>query len=479
MRTPWKVCAACFAVVICVFHSAAQDRPNFLFILSDDQRPDAIGSIGNPQVLTPSLDALAARGVVLTNAYCMGSNSGAVCAPSRAMMMTGGSITRVRDHIWDLPPELETLPQRLRSAGYATFATGKWHNGKASFARSFSHGGSIFFGGMGSHTELLVHDFDPTGRYADENRRKLTRFSSEQFADEAIAFLQNHPPAQPFFAYVAFTAPHDPRTPPPSARDFYDEAAITLPRNFLPVHPFHNGEMVIRDEKLAAWPRTAEETRRHLADYYGMITHMDEQVGRLLDALAATPHGQNTIVIFASDQGLAIGSHGLMGKQNLYEHSAKAPLIMAGPGLERGTRSDALVYLLDIHATIAELAGLEAHAGDEGISLVPAVTGRGTYAGRTSLYTAYTDCQRAVRDRRWKLIVYPKINRVQLFDLEQDPDEIEDLASDPHQRHIVDRLWSQLEQWQARIGDETSLHVDQPRSSRFDFLQAERKRSGQ
>lgn len=466
-------------VLICFAQLArAQERPNFLFILSDDQRPDAIGSLGNPQVITPSLDALAAGGMVFNNAYCMGSNSGAVCAPSRAMMMTGRSITEVADHIWNLPPELVTLPERLRAAGYTTFASGKWHNGKPSFARSFTKGGSIFFGGMGSHTDLLVHEFDPSGAYPNDARKKLEKFSSEQFVDEAIAFLQGQEPDEPFFAYVSFTAPHDPRMPPGEVRALYDESEIELPANFLPVHPFDNGEMVIRDEALAPWPRTVEDTRRQLADYYAMITHMDSQIGRLLDALADSPHAARTIVVFASDQGLAIGSHGLMGKQNLYDHSAKAPLLFAGPGISAGQHSDRLVYLLDINATIAELAGLGADEHAMGRSLVPVLSGKGVFEARSSLYTAYTDCQRGVRDERWKLIVYPQINRLQLFDLANDPDETADLASDPAMRTIVDRLGAELRGWQEQINDTTPLHTDEPQSPRFDFIEAERKRRG-
>src|SRR6185295_12363812 len=124
-----------------------------------------------------------------------------------------------------------------------------------------------------------------------------------------------------------------------------------LPPDFLPQHPFDNGEMTVRDEKLAPWPRTPENIRSQLADYYALITFMDLQIGRILAALDKSGAAQDTIVVFSSDQGLALGSHGLMGKQNLYESGMKVPLIFAGPGIPKG-QADALVYLHDIYPTV-------------------------------------------------------------------------------------------------------------------------------
>lgn len=468
-------------ILLCILSAIARakDPPNILFILADDQRADAIAALGNNQVITPNLDALAARGVAFDRAYCMGSNSEAVCAPSRAMMLTGRSLQQVAPHIWNLPEQLGTLPEILRNAGYQTFATGKWHNGKPSFARGFTDAGSVFFGGMGSHTKLLVHDFDPTGTYANQTRRPLTDFSSTAFVNEAIAFLDRRDTDRPFFAMVSFTAPHDPRTPPEETRALYDENAITLPPNFMPVHPFHNGEMTIRDEALAPWPRTEEDTRRQIADYDAMITHMDAQIGRLLEALEASGLAENTVIVFASDHGLAIGSHGLMGKQNLYEHSARAPMIWAGPGIEAAARRKQLVYLLDIMPTLCDFAG--ASAPDElfAQSLRPMLGGGGaSVPARQSLFLGYTAVQRAVVESKWKLIVYPHINRVQLFNLEADPYELEDLASDPAQRATIDRLFSDLSDWQTRLGDDAPLRSQAPRSQRFDHQHAESKRRG-
>jgi arylsulfatase A-like enzyme len=319
---------------------------------------------------------------------------------------------------------------------------------------------------MGKHDGLLVSDFDPTGRYARTNRHNIRGFSSEVFADTAVRFLRGQKGDQPFFMYVAFTAPHDPRTPPKKFRDLYPPAKLALPKNYLPQHMFDNGEMTVRDEKLAPWPRTPETIRTNLADYYGMITHLDEQIGRILAALAETGRADNTLVIFAGDNGLALGSHGLLGKQNLYEHSVRVPLVIRGPGIQRGLRSEALCYLLDLFPTVCELAGVAIPATVEGQSLAPVLQGKAA-KGRQSIYCAYGNVQRSVRDERWKLICYTHINKAQLFDLQTDPIEMNDLIAVPAQAARVQTLVAQLTNWQAQLGDRQPLTTNPPAPALF------------
>lgn len=458
--------ASLLALVLFASASAtgAQERPNVLFLLSDDQRADTIAAFGDLDCPTPHLDALAARGTVFPRAYCMGSDNGAVCVPSRAMILTGKSLWRCRD--WDA--DTLTMPQAFAAAGYRTYGIGKWHNGKDRFQRTFEDGGTIFFGGMGSHTTLPVQDYDPSGAYPKEARRPLnalssTAFSSTAFADEAIGFLERtatEDDGRPFFCWVAFTAPHDPRTPPEEHR--VDPSTLDLPPAYRPIHPFDNGEMVVRDERLAPWPRTPDEARRHLADYLGMVSQLDGQVGRILAALEATGQAENTIVVFASDHGLAIGSHGLLGKQNVYEHSMRAPLILAGPGVEAGARNDGLAYLLDSFRTLAALAGLPVPDGVEGRDLLDP-----TLPPRETLYTAYKSDQKAVRDGRWKLIRYPNIDKTQLFDLEKDPHETQDRFGPELYDDLVERLMGALAEHQAATGDPHPLEVAKPRPAAF------------
>ena len=463
-----------WAVASLTAAAAAQVR-NVLVIVADDQRADTIAAWGNPSIDTPNLDALAARGVSFTNAYCMGAMTGAVCAPSRAMFLSGRTLFRLGPNPYDTQPDLPLLPEVLRGHGFVTFGTGKWHNGKGSFARSFTDGASIFFGGMGSHTDLMVHDFDAAGLFPNDRKRKIREFSSAEFASAAVGFLESGQADEPFFLYLSFTAPHDPRTPPAEARTRYTDADIPLPPNYLPVHPFDNGEMTIRDEQLAPWPREPAEVRGHLADYDAMITHMDGQIGRVLAALEAAGHADDTLVVFFADHGLAIGSHGLMGKQNLYEHSTKAPLIAAGPGVARGTSTDALVYLLDVPATVCEMLGVDGSWCPESESFAPGLRGE-AFEGRASVFTLYRDVQRAVRVGDWKLIRYPKIGRTQVFNLADDPFELDDLSGERSQAERVVGLLAEMGRWQERIGDPHPLVVESPGSGRFDLEAAERAR---
>src|SRR6185436_10559044 len=317
---------------------------------SDDQRADTIRALGNPNIDTPALDRLVADGTCFRRAYCMGAMEGAVCTPSRAMLMTGRTLFRIKPDLAGLP----TWPEAFAKAGYATFITGKWHNQAPSLLRAFQEGRNVFLGGMGKDPYALpVQDFGPDAKLSE--KRPSGKHSVELFADTAIEFLQRQKGDRPFLAYVALNAPHDPRIAPKEYHDKYNAAKPPLPANFLPQHPFDNGNMTGRDEELAPWPRTPEIVRQHLADYYSSITFVDRQIGRILQALRASGHDERTIVVFSSDHGLAIGSHGLFGKQNLYDHSMHAPLIFSGPGIPKGKRADALCYLLDIYPTLGDL----------------------------------------------------------------------------------------------------------------------------
>ncbi|OJW23454.1 MAG: hypothetical protein BGO49_02285 [Planctomycetales bacterium 71-10] len=456
---PRRVLFFLAALVPAAFAAAEEParRPNILFLFSDDQRADTVATPGSP-ARTPNLDALAERGTVLMRAYCNGSQQGAVCVPSRAMLLSGRSLFRVDERLRGQG----TWPEAFGEAGYATFATGKWHNGPESLARTFQRAEAVFLGGMGDPYNLPLQDLGPGGTLV--NPRKSGEHSVKLFADAASKFLKEHRGPAPFLAYVAFNFPHDPRVAPAEYRAKYRDEAIAIPANFLPEHPFDNGELAIRDEKLAASPRTPEVVRKHLADYYASIEYLDAQVGRILDALRESGRERDTIVVFASDHGLAIGSHGLFGKQNLYEHSMRAPVILAGPGIPPGRRVDAFAYLFDLFPTLGELAGVAGPEGSEGLSLVPVL--RGEASRRTDIFTAYRHLQRAVRDDRWKLIAYPKIGKVQLFDLRDDPDERRDLSADPAHAAEVTRLTALLRERQAQAGDVPTPRAGRPAVAR-------------
>lgn len=430
---------------------AARRPRNVLMLLSDDQRHDTVGALGNRDIRTPNLDRLVREGTALTHACTMGGRHGALCIPSRAMLLTGRMLFHAPDQI---PAGVGLWPEELRKAGYTTFGTGKWHNNRDAFARAFSCGGPVFFGGMSDHARVPVQDFDPEGRYPDERARVENRFSSELFTDSLVRFLRDRRGAEPFMAYVAYTAPHDPRMAPEPYASMYPPERIPLPPNFLPGHPFDNGEIHNRDEDLAPFPRTPEVVRRHIADYYAMITHLDAQIGRVLDTLRETGLDRDTLVVFAGDNGLALGQHGLLGKQSLYEHSMRVPLIFSGPGVPRGARRDALCYLLDVYPTVCDLMGVAVPASVEGASLEKVLRGDAD-AVRDSLFLPYRDLGRAVRDRRWKLIEYRVAGErhTQLFDLRADPWETHDFSNDPEHQATLERMRALLARWQRETGD--------------------------
>lgn len=401
-------------------------RPNILFLFTDDQRPDGVAALGNPVVRTPNLDRLARQGLVFTNTYCFGANSPAVCLPSRNMLLSGRCYFR-----WQGPyasGDDPNLPASFRRAGYVTY-----HHGKK------------------GNTARQIHERFEISKYVDDRAARTSGEPGSVIVDEAIEFLRRRTDDRPFLMYLAFASPHDPRIAAERYRRLYRPEYIRLPANYLPLHPFNNGEMTIRDEKLAPWPRTEDEIRRQLHDYYAVISGLDAHIGRLLAALREMRLDGNTIIVFSSDNGLALGSHGLMGKQNLYEHSARVPLVMSGPGIPVG-RSDALVYLMDLFPTLCELAGAAIPEGLDGRSLAPVITGD-REAVRDTLFMAYRDVQRAVRDDRWKLIRYPRIAKTQLFDLQTDPHERHDLSDLPAHADRVTRLTRALKRCQQTYGD--------------------------
>ena len=427
--------------------AAAPARPNILHIHADDHRADGLHALGTAPLVTPHLDALVARGTTFSRCYTMGSMIGAVCTPSRTMMLTGRSWQRIPGAAAAAANAADSatfLPRVLAAAGYQT-----WHMGKP---------GNAFTAGIRAF-ETNVEDAGH-GALPDTDRAHASR----RLADRTIEFLERRAKegeSRPFYVYLAPPVPHDPRSAEPRFHALYDPDTIPLPAAFLPQHPFDNGEMLVRDEKLAPWPRTPADTRRQLADSYACITGLDHHVGRILAALEAAGQMENTIVVFSGDNGLSLGEHGLFGKQNLYEFGGMhVPLVVAGPGIPAGS-SDALVYLMDLFPTLVDYAGATLPDGVEGRSLRPVVEGRAAGV-RDVLTTAYRDCMRAIRDDRWKLIRYPLVDRTQLFDLAADPHEIVDLADRPEQAATVARLLALLEREMTALADPYPLRVDHP-----------------
>lgn len=447
-------------------------RPNILFLLTDDQRYGTIHALGNEEIHTPNMDRIVRRGTSFVNAHIPGGTASAICMPSRAMINSGRTLFHLEDCGKNIPADQVTLGQCFLRNGYHCFETGKWHNGIDSFVRSFDCGENIFFGGMWDHWNVPVNDFKENGCYDKEvmftpnftanetpvtvRAEKITAgvHSTDLFSQSAVKFIENYDSEEPFFMYVAYLAPHDPRTMPPQFRNMYDPDKITLPPNYSPMPQFDFGWCARgRDENTEAFPRRPEKIRQHIADYYAMISHIDWRIGQILDALDARGMTEDTIIVLAGDNGLAIGQHGLMGKQNVYEHSVKVPLIMAGPGIPKDNICRGSVYLMDIYPTLCELCGLEIPESVESISFAKMFEDS-SHVTREYLYLAFQARIRGIMDSRFKLIEYrtEDLKLTQLFDLENDPWETMNLFGMAGYEAVTARLRENLfrmrDQWE-------------------------------
>ncbi len=444
-----------------------QARPNFVFMIADDMTFRAIHSVNNSEVQTPNMDRLVRRGCTFTHCFHQGSWTGAVCVPSRTMLNSGLTAFHAREGI----KQVRLWGQTLGDAGYDTYMVGKWHLSPANLKRSFQRTGPISGGMFDSGPEAydrpspgniwtpwdksLKGQWLPTAQWEPGAREEI-KHSAEIWADYACAYLLGRRGRlDPFFLYVGFNSPHDPRQAPKEYVDRYPANRIRIPPNYLPEHPFDEGAHKIRDEKLAPFPRTREAVQLHRSEYYAHITYMDAQVGRILDTLDASDQAGNTYVIFTSDHGLAVGQHGLMGKQNLYDHSIRVPLLVAGPGIRPNSRVDHLVYQHCLFPTTCDLAGVPVPQSVEFPSLAGLLHGRGG-APFDAVFSYYAQHQRAVRTPRHKLIVYPAAGVTQLFDIRRDPWETVNLAGKREHAGVQKQLLARLHRFQKELGDELS-----------------------
>ena len=476
------------AIILAFLSSAAAavsatERPNILFLFADDQCYETIRALGDEAIETPNLDRLVRSGTSFTRAYNMGSWSGAVCVASRHMLNTGA-------HVWHAEKISQRLggagkkakakaaesnpwpdfqakgwmwSQLMEQAGYDTYFTGKWHvNAPADQVFKVTRN---IRGGMPKDTkagysrpvEGQPDPWDPAdpkfGGFWEGGRHW-----SEVTADDAVDFIGlAGKSANPFFMYVAFNAPHDPRQSPQSFLDRYPVETMKVPANFLPEYPWKDqidNRPSLRDEALAPFPRTEYAVRVHRREYYALITHLDEQIGRILDALDASGLAKDTWVFYSADHGLAVGHHGLIGKQNLFEHSTRVPLIVSGPGVPADSRLDAPVYLQDIMATSLDLAGAERPGHVQFRSLKPILEGKS--GGYDAIYGAYLKSQRSVTRDGFKLILYPNVPKALLFDLTSDPGEMRDLLAGSPGADVTERakaLFDTFKTLQRETGD--------------------------
>ena len=429
-----------FVSLMAPSRAAETDRPNILFIVVDDQSPFDL-KVYNPRstLQTPHIDRLALDGMVIDAAHHMGAWVGGVCTPSRHMIMSGRTVWHIPDkpgrsnnpHVADpmlVAPDLAefTLPAVFNRAGYDTMRTCKRGNSYEAANERFA----------------VRHDATKRGG-TDET-------GSAWHAERVLEYLSDREATRdddPFLIYFGFSHPHDTRDGKPELLAKYGAVNHTdqnvlplahpsqpgLPVNYLPAHPFDNTHMTVRDEVgvSGVWDKRDERTiRNELGREFACSENIDIQVGRVLEKLESMGELDKTYIFYTADHGMAIGRHGLQGKQNLYEHTWRIPLIVKGPGIASGTRATGNIYLLDVLATLCDLAGIQAPHTSEGISIRPVLEGDQETV-RDVLYGVYCGGakpgMRCVKQGDWKLLKYESprdgVQETQLFNLAANPHE--------------------------------------------------------
>lgn len=459
-------------ITLCIPRLAdSSEQPNIIFLFADDMTFEAVNALGNREVHTPNLDRLVHRGTTLTHAYNQGGWNGAVCVASRTMLMTGRYLWHARDDhnqtdaLYRQKGKL--LPQILASHGYRTYFSGKWHL-QADASKSFDVVRHVRPGmprdvPVGYHrpVEGVGDPWDPADPKFGGFWAGGTHWS-EVLANDGIEFIHEaSKQTKPVFMYLAFNAPHDPRQSPQEFLDQYPVDSISIPNNYLPHYPHSVGSNKIRDEILAPFPRTHFAVRSHRREYYALVTHLDFQIGRILEALENSPLAGNTYIVFSADHGLAVGRHGFLGKQNMYDHSLRVPLVWVGPGIRANHRIATPVYIQDTNPSILEVARIEPPDHIEFQSYLPLLRGSQDYHPYPAIYSAYIDFQRMIQVDNYKLILYPKIGVARLYDVRSDPDELLDLLVAPEAEMVkkAQALASVLKEWNQRLGDSVELDV--------------------
>ena len=454
----------------CTQKTTPPKKPNILFIFADDQTYLGVNALGNKEVITPNLDKLAQSGVTFTHTYNMGGWNGAVCVASRAMLNTGRFIWRANKAERNYPTMKENgqfWSLMMENAGYDTYMTGKWH---------VKQGANIIF-----QTAKDIRPGMPKSVPEAYNRPQSagdttwlpwhTKYGgfwqggkhwSEVVGDNAIQYLDEAKESEnPFFMYLAFNAPHDPRQSPKKYVDMYPLGNISIPNSYQGLYPYKDSIGCgpgLRDEKLAPFPRTEYSIKVHRQEYYAIITHMDDQIGRIISHLKETGQDKNTYIIFSADHGLSVGYHGLVGKQNMYDHSMRVPLIVVGPDIPENEKRDMQVYLQDIMATSLDLAGIEKPEYVEFNSLMPMINKEVDASPYSEIYGAYINLQRMVRTDKYKMIIYPKAKKIRIFDMVNDPDEVNDLADNAEYTKVKKELVERFIKQQEIMGDQLDLH---------------------
>jgi len=450
--------AACLALAGAL--PAATEPRNVVMIMIDDLNDWVRFLDGHPQVQTPNLDRLAARGVAFTNAH----TAAPLCGPSRAALMTGLAPTRTGiydNQTWfrRVPSlrSLVTLPQALQQAGFHTIGAGKiyhTHAGGGQPPSEFTETPKRTWMNYGPLPEKQLNYTDPRYRIRDWGAFPV---KDEDQADHAIASYAVQRLQQPFagrfFLSVGFFRPHVPFFASQKWHDLYPRERIEVPadgREDLDDVP------AIAHRHYAAfdpeWVREHGKAADIVQAYLACVSYVDSEVGRVLDAIDASPHRDNTLIAVVSDHGFHLGEKNHYGKTTLWERSTRVPLILAGPGLPAGVRCERPVSLLDLYPTILELTGAPARPGLSGRSLVPLLRDPQAARGAPAVIT-FMPGNHAVRSDHWRYIRYQDGSE-ELYDHRRDSGERTNLAGDPAHATVLaeHRRWLPAEEVPVAVG---------------------------
>ncbi len=430
-------------------------RANLLFLCSDQHQADASGCYGHAQAQTPNIDGIAAEGVRFNRTYCQAP----VCVPSRGSIITGNYASRHGARILNdpLPNDAKTAAHFFADHGYSTAAIGKMHFVDESRQHGFQH--RVF---AATHNARLTteeakafrDDQGAGGGVAGRVSAMPERLFRDTFyAEESVRFLRAHK-TKPFCLWSSFFMPHTPLVPHRKYWDLYEDADIVLPeRSPNALETGFHGHLV-RAQERGWYEQTDDELRESIRGYYGNVSQMDANVGRVFDTLRDLGLDKNTVVVYTSDHGEMAGAHRMWTKHNMYEQSVRVPLIIRTPDLDgAGSAREHIVEQVDLLPTLAELCGFEAPTGIHGRSFAASVRGA-RHEPREHAYSEYYFCRRVftaddrfvgkppilmVRTDRWKLN-YLSWERSELFDLHNDPGEFHNVVDGSGNAGIVKEL---------------------------------------
>jgi arylsulfatase A-like enzyme len=479
------------AIILCIganSQAASSERPNVLFIMSDDHTSQAISAYGGMLAdvcPTPNIDRLASEGMLFRN--CFVTNS--ICTPSRAAIMTGKYAHKNGVYKFTAMDHSQpTLPKMMQRGGYHTSLIGKYHLHSNPVGLDYY---SVLPGQGAYHNPSFIRKGDehPGGRVRDGKRTVFEGHSSDVIADQALDYLENkRPKDKPLLLFCHFKAPHDTWEFAKRYRDFLEDVEIPEPPNLF--DDYEGRSDMLRKQlqyigsdwgnhtnfrretqHLEGKAKKKMQYQLYMKKYLRCVKGVDDNVGRILDYLDESGLADNTIVMYTGDQGFFLGEHGLYDKRIMYEEALRMPFLVRWPQeIKPGTASDGMILNIDFAPTILHAAGIQPHEDMQGRSFVPLLRGTIPSDWRRSMYYRYyfshfqTEPHFGLRTHTHKLIHFDRIDQWEMYDLINDPNEMNNLYDSPEHQPLVAELKAELKRLQKEVGDDPKDIGDKPRT---------------